>query len=144
MLPLSGDIPKDDFRDNPTSNFRSNMVLKNCAKFCCNLKVVYCPLPEISPMTFLELDPTLRIFVPKWCQKVVLILCEIVLQFLNFMLFTFLENVGLLPPETPTHTSNFRSKMLLKNCANFVLNCVAIFKFCVPPFRRYPQERFLS
>ncbi len=57
-----------------------------------------------------------RIFAPKWCQKIVRILCYIVLQFLNFVLHSFRRYPqGRFESQPPI--TNFRSEMVSTSCA---------------------------
>ncbi len=52
------------------------------------------------------------------------------LQFLNFVQFNILQNAEGGSGDASPPTANFDFKMVSKNCANFVLKCVVIFKFC--------------
>ncbi len=82
----------------PIANFYFKMVSNNFANFVLNCAAIFkfcaAPFPEISPKDALRTALPLQIFSPKWCQKLVLIFWSIVLQFLNFVCFTFLQNAG--------------------------------------------------
>ncbi len=78
--PLLEVSPGQFWKPSPHCKFRLKNGIKNWANFVLNWAAIFkfcvTPLPEISPRTFWEpAPPPLRIFAPKWCQKIVLILC---------------------------------------------------------------------
>ncbi len=83
------------------------------------------------PQGRFESQPPLPILAPKWCQK-------IVLQFFNFVLFTFLQNAGWgSDTSRPSPIANFDLIMILENCNT-------IFKFCAAPLWEIFPRRLLE